>query len=138
MASQPVDIYLGTGKDTLRQAIGIGIEKISGHLKVIMILFCNEQEIHLYETLKPLEPQLRFFHFENTTLMFAKKVMDTEECDVLILANILDAINKKLITVDQLSDIIDNKPDHIQLILTGESLPLEICSKDKHIIYIKE
>ncbi len=137
MANQHIDVYLGTVKDITRQAIGLGIEKVANHLKVIMIQFSNEDDTRLYEIIHKLEPQFKLFDFENTTIMFAKKVMDTEECDVLILTNIFKAISKKLITIDELIDIIDNKPDNIHLILAGDVLPQEIKSKINNITYIK-
>lgn len=137
MANQHIHVYLGATKDTIRQAVGLGIETLANHQKVIMIQFLNEEETGLYEVIKKLEPQFKLFYFENTTLMFAKKVMDTEECDVVILANVFEAINKKLITIDALIDIIDNKPHNICLILTGDVLPQEIKSKTDKIVYIK-
>lgn len=137
MANQHIHVYLGDTKDTMRQAIGLGIEALANHEKVIMIQFLNKEGTGLYETIKKLEPQFKLFYFENTTLMFAKKVMDTEECDVVILTNVFEAINSKLITIDALIDIIDNKPHNICLILTGDVLPQEIESKVDNIIYIE-
>lgn len=91
---------------------------------------------------KRLEPEIKLFRFqkfpenyENLTerekedeiqnikngLNFAKKVLVTEECDVLILDEILGLTDKGIVRFEELHSLIDAVGDDTELYLTGTS-----------------
>jgi cob(I)alamin adenosyltransferase len=91
---------------------------------------------------KRLEPEVKLFRFqkfpenyENLTerekedeiqnikngLNFAKKVLVTEECDVLILDEILGLTDKGIVTLEEIRSLIEAVGDDMELYLTGTS-----------------
>ena len=54
-------------------------------------------------------------------LNFARKVIQTEECDVLILDEILGLTDRGIVTIDELKKLIDQLGSGMELYLTGTS-----------------
>jgi cob(I)alamin adenosyltransferase len=52
---------------------------------------------------------------------FARKVLATEGCDVLILDEILGLTDKEIVTIEELRELIDTLGDNMELYLTGTS-----------------
>ena len=96
------------------------------------------------EILKRLEPELKIFRFEKQTvgfkdlspeekqeelmnirngLNFAKKVIRTGECDLLILDEILELLDYGIMDEDQIRAMVQEKEDGMELILTGRRCP---------------
>lgn len=153
-----VQVYCGKGKGKTTAAIGLGIRAIGRDLKVIMIQFLKHADTGECKTLKLLEPKFKVFHFEKprgftwtltpeerqeqkaeikNAINFARKVLDTGECDVLILDEILGAIQAGFVEEEEICDIIQNKPDGIELILTGRVLPDKIAEYADYISEIE-
>jgi len=63
------------------------------------------------------------------TLAFAKKTIIRGSYDMVILDEIFVAQNKKLISIEQILDLISKKPENMELILTGRGGPEEIIEK---------
>jgi cob(I)alamin adenosyltransferase len=53
-------------------------------------------------------------------------VVQSGEYDVVILDEINVALNLKLVKVDEALQLIKNKPEHVELILTGRYAPRQI------------
>ncbi|MEG0013744.1 MAG: cob(I)yrinic acid a,c-diamide adenosyltransferase [Cellulosilyticaceae bacterium] len=153
-----VQIYCGNGKGKTTSAIGLGIRAIGSKLKVIMIQFLKNDNTGECETLKNLEPYFKVFHFEKRrgftwtltdeekaelkneiamAIKFAKKVMDTEECDVLILDEIFGAISGGFVTEEELCELIDGKTDQVELVLTGRDVPESVAQRAAYISKIE-
>ncbi|OOB77299.1 MAG: cob(I)yrinic acid a,c-diamide adenosyltransferase [Epulopiscium sp. Nele67-Bin002] len=139
-----VEVYCGTGKGKSTAAIGLGIRAIGHGFKVIMIQFLKNDATGEVKLLKSLEPQFKVFHFEkergfvwtlnddeiedlrneiNMAIKFARKVVDTGECDILILDEILGVIENDLIKDTDILELIQNKPEQMELVLTGRKVP---------------
>ena len=58
---------------------------------------------------------------------FAKKVLATGECDLLILDEVLGLVDNGIITVDDLKTLLETRDDETDIIMTGISLNDEIC-----------
>ena len=153
-----VQIYCGNGKGKTTAAIGLGVRAIGSNLKVIMIQFLKNNDTGECATLKSLEPQFKVFHFEKKrgftwtlteeekvelkkeiamAIKFAKKVMDTGECDLLILDEVLGAVATGYITEKELCDLIDDKSEQVELVLTGRDVPEEIAKRADYISKIE-
>ena len=50
----------------------------------------------------------------------------------------MGALNNKLISEEQLLELIENKPDNIELILTGRNVPKSIINKANLVTEMKE
>lgn len=151
-----IQVYYGDGKGKTTAAIGQGIRAIGKDKKVIMIQFLNESNNCDAESLKKLEPEFRVFNFVKkktdeqnfcyidelktevvTALNFAKKIFDTGECDVLILDEVIAAVDRKYIDEKIICDLLDHKSSNMGVILTGRVLIDSIAKKADYIYYIR-
>lgn len=94
-----------------------------------------------------LEPDIKLFRFEKSEesydlllpsqqkeekqnilngFNFAKKVIDTGECDVLVLDEVLGLLDIGLIEVSDIIKLIELRDDYTRLVLTGRNLPEEL------------
>lgn len=153
-----VQIYCGTGKGKTTAAIGQGIRAIGQGYKVIMVQFLKAAYTGEIDTLKKLEPDFKLFRFEKergffwnlgddekeelkkdikNAMNFVNKVLDTKECEVLILDEVLGAVKNGLIKSEDICMLIDSKPDNIEIILTGRDVPEEIAKRANYISRIQ-
>ena len=154
-----VQVYCGNGKGKTTAAIGLGIRAIGSDYKVIMIQFLKHDTTGECRMLKELEPDFKIFHFEkkrgftwelsdeeknelrsetSNALKFASKVMDTGQCDLLILDEVLNSLELGFTTEEEVTALIDNKSDDVELVLTGRNLPDSIAARADYISRIDE
>lgn len=145
MSEGKVQIICGEGIGKTSLAVGKGIGALIRQKSVIIIQFLKgNQEAEGLETLKQLEPDLKIFRFEKSSaffenlseeekaeermnirngLNFAKKVLTTGECDLLILDEVLGALDQDIITEDELKKLLESRDEEMDLILTGKIFP---------------
>lgn len=151
-----IAIYYGAGKGKTSVSLGKGIRALGENLRVVMIQFMdyhNNQEIALLEK---LEPDFRIFHFEKdregaemteeirkeiaseirNAFNFTKKILDTGECDMLMLDGILECVEEGYLSVEEVVEMMEKRPNTMDMILTGASLPEYIAQKADHIYQI--
>lgn len=140
-------IYTGDGRGKSPAALGRAVQAAAEGKSVVIIQFLKGKGLADSEFLRRLEPEIKLFHFEKSDenfaelpdekkqeeiinirngINFAKKVLTTGECDLLILDEVLGLVEKNIITVDDLKALLkhQNKTD---IILTGINLSDEIC-----------
>jgi len=137
-------VIYGMGKGKTTSAIGKGVKALADGKTVNMIQFLKgSREKALFDVLQKFEPDMKIFRFEKhlekfsqlneqekqeelgnirNGLNFAKKVLCTESCDVLILDEVLGLVDRGIITEDELITIIRKKPDNMDIIVTGRKL----------------
>ena len=143
MRQGQISIYYGMGKGKTAVAVGRGMRAIGEEQRVVMIQFLdyhNSKEIAL---LKKLEPDFRIFRFEKdraeifneirNAFNFAKKIVDTGECEMLLLDGILECVEKGYLQESDLHEIIGKRPDFMDIILTGTILPAGIAEEAENI-----
>lgn len=157
MRKGSIYIYYGQGRGKTTIAIGQGIRAVGEDLGVIMIQFLDYNNTKETIPLKKLEPDFKIFRFEkmrdtiynltdscrkelqgeiNTAFQFSKKILETGECDLLILDGIIDAVEKEYITEDALCEILDRKQNYMDVILTGTGKFEKISNKANFIYSI--
>jgi len=136
----------GTGKTTA--AIGKGLTAVAEEKTVIMVQFLKGKGgPDVMNVLKRLEPEMKVFRFEKNegnyedlpeeqkkeeliniknAINFAKKVIATDGCGMIILDEILGLTDRKILTVDDLIGLIRQKPDDMDMILTGKVFQEEL------------
>lgn len=133
-----VQIYSGEGRGKSAAALGRAIEAASAGKSVVVIYFLKAMRNEDY--LKRLEPEIKTFRFEKSEeefsklsqerqqeeiqnirngLNFAKKVLTTGECNLLILDEVLGVLDNDIITVEDLKGILEAKAEDVSIILTG-------------------
>jgi len=141
-----IQIYSGEGHGKSSAALGRAIKAASQGDNVVIIQFLKGLDANPF--IKRLEPEIKFFNFEKSAsdfndlseeekkveiqnihngLNFAKKVLTTEGCDMLILDEVLGLVDNKIITDSELKCIIASKPENVTLILTGIRLSMDTC-----------
>ena len=143
-----IQVYYGEGRGKTTASLGLGIRAAATGKQVIMVQFLKKKHSDTLELLKKLEPELRIFRFEKTmtefcdlspveqkeqtgnirnALAYARKVISTNQCDILILDDILGLIDYGIITADQVIELLSMKRDSMSILLTGKKLPDEIA-----------
>lgn len=147
MEQGKVQIYSGDGHGKSSAALGKAVQAASAGKKVVIIQFLKGLEASVF--VKRLEPEIKFFRFEKSELdfadlseaqqqeeiqniknglNFAKKVLMTGECDLLILDEVLGLVDNCIADVEDLKNIVDMKADNVDVILTGIQLCDEVFS----------
>jgi cob(I)alamin adenosyltransferase len=145
-----VQVYTGNGKGKTTAALGQAIRAAGNGLKVYMLQFLKTDQTGELEIAQLLADHFQIFRFESkkdffwklsdeeklvlkteidTAYSFAMDVIKNNRCDVFILDEIMAVIKNGLLTQQQVIELIDNKPMHMELILTGRNLPDVICDK---------
>lgn len=144
-----IHIYSGDGHGKTPAAWGEALHAASEGKQVIIIQFLKGRGLQDSAFLKRLEPEIKFFRFEKSEtdfstlsdeckveeiknikngLNFAKKVLVTEGCDLLILDEVLGLVDVGIITVEELKALIGAKCEDTTLIMTGIQLTDEVCA----------
>ncbi len=133
-------IYSGDGHGKSPAALGKALQKACRGENVVIIRFLKKRGMSDSEFVRRLEPEIKVFRFEKSEeefkllseenkkeeianikngLNFAKKVMNTGECDLLILDEVLELIDNGIISVEELRTLLLCKPEDMEIIMTG-------------------
>ncbi len=147
MANGLVYIYSGDGRGKSPAAIGRAIQAAAAGKQVVIIQFLKGKGLEESEFLQRLEPEIKLFRFERSNenfeelteekkeeeicnirngMNFARKVLATGECDLLILDEVLGLVEKGIVSVEDLKTMLECRED-TSIILTGIKLGDEIC-----------
>lgn len=151
-----VQIYSGAGHGKSAAALGRAIQVASSGKNVMVINFLKGTSNDEY--LRRLEPEIKIFRFEKSEeefcqlsedrqreeiqnikngLNFAKKVLSTGECSLLILDEVLGLLDNGIIEIEDLKKIMEAKSDDVSIILTGIQLSDEVCEIADEIFKIE-
>jgi len=145
-------VYTGNGKGKTTAAIGLSIRAAGAGLKVCLCQFlkgkrCSEHvlldnlsdliEYHQYgkKTFLIGKPTKTDLEMINKGLNFVRRTVNTSQYDVLILDEILSAVDIDLVSMNEVIDIIKNKNNNVELILTGRNAPQKLL---KHVNLVTE
>lgn len=147
MGKRIVQVFYGPGKGKTSAAVGQCIRAASLGQSVIIIQFLKGKDAEEFNFLERLEPDIKLFRFEKSEesydsllpsqkkeeqqnilngFNFAKKVIDTGECDVLVLDEVLGLLDFGIIEVSDIIKLIELRDDYTRLVLTGRNLPQEL------------
>lgn len=142
-----IHIYTGDGRGKSPAALGRALQAASNGQTVVIIQFLKGRGLSDSGFIRRMEPEIKLFNFEKSDenfaelteekkkeeiinirngINFAKKVLSTGECDLLILDEVLGLIDKDIISVEDLKAVLEYKSD-TDIIMTGTSLVDEIC-----------
>ena len=140
-------IFTGEGRGKTSAAIGRAVQAADEGKRVVIIQFLKGKGLKGSEFVKRLEPEINLFCFEKSEesfenlseeqkaeevrnirngLNYARKVLGTGECELLILDEVLGLVENGIITVKELEELIDSR-EQTSMILTGINLQDEIC-----------
>lgn len=151
-----VQVYTGNGKGKTSAAFGLALRAIGRGLKVYVIQFIkggfDYGELYVVDKLpnfrlkafgrgrfvteKP--PGKEDIKLAQEALQLAKEVVKSGKYDIVILDEINVALNLKLIKIEEVLELIKNKPKHVELVLTGRYAPDEIIEAADLVTEMKE
>ncbi|MFX0024405.1 MAG: cob(I)yrinic acid a,c-diamide adenosyltransferase [Candidatus Hermodarchaeota archaeon] len=130
-----MQVYFGRGKGKTTAAIGQGVRATGHGFKVYMIQFMKGNykygEIEAIKNIPNFElkqfgsPELiaepNDFDKEEgeKALAYAKEIIMSDNYDIVILDEVGVAISMNVISVEPVLELIENKPEKVELILTG-------------------
>lgn len=147
MGNGMVHIYTGDGRGKSPAALGRAVQAAVKGEQVVIIQFLKGKGLEDSDFLRRMEPEIKLFRFEKSDenfeelseekkaeetmnirngLNFAKKVLSTGECNLLILDEVLGLVEKHIITVEDVRNLLAMRGD-TDVILTGISLNDEVC-----------
>lgn len=143
-----IHIYSGDGHGKSPAALGKAVMAAAAGERVVIIQFLKGRGLQDTEFIRRLEPEIKIFRFEKSEtdfvalsedkkqeeivnikngLNFAKKVLTTGECDLLILDEVLGLIDNEIITVEDLKNLLEARDGETDIIMTGISLNDDLC-----------
>ena len=146
MGQGVIHVYSGDGHGKSSAALGKAVQAASIGKSVVIIQFLKGLADNSF--IKRLEPEIKIFRFEKSDadfnllseaekveeiqnikngLNFAKKVLATGGCDLLILDEVLGLIDNQIISVEDLMTIINTRDEETSVIITGIQLDNELC-----------
>ncbi len=142
METGKITVYYGKGVGKTSAAIGSAIKAATAGETAYMVQFLKGQlSSKMFDR---LEPEIKVFRFEHneegyndlsseekreelqnytTALNFAKKVLSTGECDLLVLDEVLGVVAQDIVTSGELLDVLAARRPFTNVILTGNDLP---------------
>ncbi|MBQ6590655.1 MAG: cob(I)yrinic acid a,c-diamide adenosyltransferase [Lachnospiraceae bacterium] len=148
MEKGKIMVFSGEGKGKTAAALGVALDAASDGRTVVVIQFLKGKGLAEAEFCKRMEPEIKIFRFEKSdldfddrpdeqkeddvssirnSLGFARKVLATGECDILIMDEVLGVIDNRIITVEELRDLVRHRGD-TEVIFTGRVMNEELCA----------
>ena len=162
MRKGQISVYYGAGKGKTSAAVGLGLRAIGEELRVVMIQFLDYYNSKETGILQKLEPDFRIFRFEKSrneaalseaetnealkkeisaeirnAFNFAKKILDTGECEMLMLDGILECVEKKYLQESELRELLERRSENMDILLTGTVLPAGVADMAEAIYQIR-
>jgi len=149
-----IHVYTGRGKGKTTAALGLALRAAGHDFKIAIVHFMKIWDYGEVESLKRLGIDL--FRYGTTELIDpenpapvdfeqAKLAMEKAEelvregaYDIVILDEITIAIDFNLISLQGVLDLIESKPDNLELILTGRTCPEALIERADLVSRIDE
>ena len=141
MSTGKIQVYYGEGKGKTSAALGYAIHEASKGESVIVIQFLKRKDEDEISFLGRLEPEIRLFRFQKSEkyyhelseeeqleeqmsmkngINYARKVLQTGECDILILDEVLGLLDEKIVPEEEILQLMKLKSDDMHMIMTGQ------------------
>lgn len=142
-----VQVYTGNGKGKTTAALGLALRAVGHGLKVLIVQFMKGSSSGELEAAQKLSPYLTIKKMGRETFVFrnkidpldlklaqegfllAKNAIENKEYDIVILDEINVAIDFGLIPLSDILQLLDSKPETVELILTGRNAKPEILER---------
>jgi cob(I)alamin adenosyltransferase len=135
-----VQIYTGNGKGKTTAALGLSLRAAGRGLKVFIAQFVKGMYYGELKALECFAPQITLKQYgrkcfirdepeeEDVRLARAgwrevQDILKKEKCDLLILDELGIALHYRLISLEEVQELIRSKPKGVELVLTGRKMP---------------
>jgi cob(I)alamin adenosyltransferase len=132
MEKGKITVFAGDGRGKTAAALGLALDAAADGRTAVIIQFLKGRGLAESIFCKRMEPDIKIFRFEKSevdydsrppeqkqddvssirnSLGFARKVLMTGECDILVLDEVLGVIDKGIISVEELHDLCKLRGD---------------------------
>lgn len=151
-----IHIYCGDGKGKTSAAVGLMIRAAGSGKKVVFVQFLKNNQSNELNILKQIK-EIRIlkanevFGFYQTLTdeekkrakeeccqLFERAVCEGEKAEVLVLDEIMAAMNYGLLKEKQVLAFLKEKPERLELIMTGRNPSEEVISLAHYVSEIKK
>lgn len=140
MKNGSIYIFCGEGKGKTTAAIGKAVQAACAGRTVMIIQFLKERQSDEIGFVQKMEPEIKLFRFERSAgsyeslsdgqrkeecinirngLNFARKVISTQGCDMLVLDEVLGLLENHIVDAEEIRSLLALKDGNMDLILTG-------------------
>ena len=151
-----IQVYTGPGKGKTTAALGLALRAVGHGLRVCIVQFMKNDrgtgEIRAAELLAtrisiyPMgpkgfitgKPRSVDYEMARKALDFSRDVVQSEEFDVVILDEVNVAMHYGLFPVQEIVDLMDHKPDSVELVLTGRDAPPDVVKRADLVTEMKD
>jgi len=131
-----IHVYTGPGKGKTTAALGLGLRAAGAGLKVHMLQFMKGRRYSELDAIENIpgftisqhgrdefvckeNPEQIDIDLAQQGFAYAKEIIKKEKYDLVILDEINVAVDFNLIDVDDVLEIVEGKPEKLELVLTG-------------------
>lgn len=151
-----VHIYTGDGKGKTSAALGLIMRSYGNDMKVLFCQFLKGQDTCELKTLRQLgvsiirtEEVKKFVPYmdesekkecknsHNVCYNNMKSKLQSGEYDIIVLDEVISAIELGLVDSQELISLIQQRPSHVEVILTGRNAPQELIDIADYVSEIK-
>jgi len=150
-----IHVYTGDGKGKTTAAIGLGIRAAGAGYKVYMLQFMKGRKYSELVTIDKIEnfnysqhgrdefvnkknPEKIDIDLAKKGFTKAEELIKSNNYDMIILDEINVAIDYKLVSLEKILKLIKDKPEKLELILTGRYANTEIVKNADYVSEILE
>jgi len=130
-----IHVYTGNGKGKTTTALGLVARRVGLGKEAVVIQFvkgdkqCGEHyfsdRTHSFKIIQPSKvssfsgSQYEIHRAVLDTLAIADSILTSGEYDLVVLDEVLTALHKRLLSLRQVVELIEKKPEDVELVLTG-------------------
>jgi cob(I)alamin adenosyltransferase len=149
-----IQIYTGRGKGKTTAALGLAMRAAGHGFKIAIVHFMKiwnygevkslkKLGIDLFrygttELIDPKNPSPIDFEQANKAIEKAEELVGKGNYDILILDEVNVAVDFNLIPLKRVVDLLDKKPDNLELVITGRNCPKELIERADLVSIIDE
>ncbi len=150
-----IHIYTGNGKGKTTSAIGLAVRAIGAGNRVFIGQFLKSGKYSEMNALKLFPQQIQVEHYglgkfvkgnpskedKKAGLVGYKKIqqiLETGDHDLVIIDEGNVAVKYGLINEQDLLDLFDRKPDHVEIVVTGRGATQAIIDRADLVVEMKE
>lgn len=151
-----VEVYTGDGRGKTTAAIGLAFRAVGHGLRVHIVQFMKGDESYgefqscaahplieieqfgRKEFVNPKEPSTVDVELAERGMARARQVLEAGEADVVILDELNVAVGFGLVRVEDVLSLVDAKPGHVELLITGRMAPPELIERADLVTEMRE
>jgi cob(I)alamin adenosyltransferase len=152
-----IQVYTGNGKGKTTAALGLALRAVGHRFRVLMVQFLkggitygelkSAKKLSPYLTIVPMGREC-FVDKKNPHPVdrrwarkgwdLSKEAVQSQKYQVVILDEVNVAVDYGLVALDELLDLIKNKPENVELVLTGRWAKPEVLRQADLVTEMKE